>query len=214
MNELELTQQQKEAIYEEMKAKEAEQEQQKAQERKVYKEMVNDAVIGAFPLLEELSGELSSLKKRIYGEFRAILEMKHNLYKVKSDTSRHNFMSKDGQIRVILGSHVTDGYDDTVNEGIQKVKDYLSSLATSAETKMLINAITKLISRDNAGNLKASKVLQLQQMADESGNSDFLDGVRIIRESYNPQVSKQFVRAEKKNELGEWVSVPLGMTEA
>jgi len=79
---------------------------------------------------------------------------------------------------------------------------------------MLVNAVLKLLSRDQTGNLKASRVMQLRKMADESGNELFIDGVRIIQEAYRPEVSKYYVRAEFKNEQGAWVNVPLGMTEA
>ena len=41
-----------------------------------------------------------------------------------------------------------------------------------------------------------------------------MEGVRIIEEAYQPVISKQFVRAEMKNEDGMWVTIPLGMTEA
>ena len=47
-------------------------------------------------------------------------------------------------------------------------------------------------------------------------NSDerFMDGVRIIEESYQPEVSKQFIRAEIRDNNGMWKPIPLGMTES
>ena len=42
----------------------------------------------------------------------------------------------------------------------------------------------------------------------------FIEGVRIINESYQPVVSRQFIRAEVRQENGEWKNIPLGMTEA
>lgn len=56
--------------------------------------------------------------------------------------------------------------------------------------------------------------MQLRKLAEESGNDRFLEGVKIIEESYQPVVSKQYVHAEMKNELGEWKTIPLGMTES
>jgi hypothetical protein len=72
----------------------------------------------------------------------------------------------------------------------------------------------RLLSRGKEGTLKASRVLQLRKMAEESGSERFIEGVRIIEESYRPVVSKTFVRAERKGKNGEWVNIPLGMTEA
>ena len=50
--------------------------------------------------------------------------------------------------------------------------------------------------------------------AADTGDERFLEGVRIIEERYQPEVSKQFIRAEIKNENGMWRSIPLGMTES
>lgn len=107
-----------------------------------------------------------------------------------------------------------DNYDDTVDAGIAKVKEYISSLARDEQSKILVETVLKLLSKDSKGTLKASRVLQLQQMAEKSGNADFIEGVRIIRDAYRPIESKSYVRAEYKSDSGAWVSVPLGMTEA
>ena len=47
----------------------------------------------------------------------------------------------------------------------------------------------------------------------KTGDNRFLEGVRIIEESYQPEVSKQFIRAEEKDCNGMWRIIPLGMTE-
>ena len=114
----------------------------------------------------------------------------------------------------MIGACQKDDYDDTVNEGIGKVKAFISSLARDEESTMLVQSILRLLARDQKGNLKASRVMQLRKMAEDSGNEMFLDGVRIIEQAYRPVQTKTYVRAEYKNEAGAWVAVPLGMTEA
>ena len=99
-------------------------------------------------------------------------------------------------------------------DGVVKVKEFIQSLAKDDESRILVDSILKLLSKDQKGTLKASRVIQLRKMAEASGSDLFIEGVRIIEESYRPVISKQFIRAEYKNENSEWVSVPLGMTEA
>ena len=70
----------------------------------------------------------------------------------------------------------------------------------------------RLLSRDGRGNIKASKVLQLRKMADDSGDERFIEGVKIIEESYQPTVTKRYIRAEYKDEKGAWRYIPLDMT--
>ena len=55
---------------------------------------------------------------------------------------------------------------------------------------------------------------QLRKVAEDTGDARFMEGVRIIEESYQPEVSKQFIRAEMKDRNGMWRPIPLGMTES
>ena len=110
--------------------------------------------------------------------------------------------------------YVTDGYRDTVEDGIAIVKEYIASLANDEKTQALVNMVFRLLSRDAKGTLKASRIVQLRKVAEDTGDARFLEGVRIIEESYQPEVSKQFIRAEVKDKNGMWKPIPLGMTES
>ena len=199
--------------FKERKAADARKLQEK-ENRDAYKQLVDETINNLFPGLQELSNQLAARKTEVYDSFHGALTMKSELYKVSPEQRSNTFTNTECTRRIILGQHSIDAYDDTVNEGIAKVKQFIGSLAKDSESRMLVEAIMKLLSRDQKGNLKASRVMQLRKMANDSGNGEFLDGVRIIEESYRPEVSKYYVRAEFKNEQGEWVNVPLGMTEA
>ena len=113
-----------------------------------------------------------------------------------------------------LGVYVTDGYRDTVEDGIAIVKEYIESLAKDEKTKALVSMVLRLLARDAKGTLKASRIVQLRKVAMETGDERFMEGVRIIEESYQPEVSKQFIRAEIRDNNGMWKPIPLGMTES
>jgi hypothetical protein len=199
--------------FERWKAEKAKKERRE-QERETYKKLVDEAVMEMFPRLREASEMLAQIKTQVYGRLGDALLLKEEVFSIKDDQRSHTFTTSDQKFRIILGSHQTDDYDDTVNEGIAKVKKYIESLAKDDNSKMLVSAVLKLLSRDQKGSLKASRVVQLAKMAKDSSNDDFIDGVNIIQNAYRPAISKEFVRAEYKNDIGAWVSVPLGMTEA
>ena len=184
------------------------------QNRDAYKTLVDETINAMFPELETVSENLATKKTSVYDAFQKALLLKQDVYDVKADQKSNTFTNTEGTKRIILGQYVTDNYDDTVNEGISKVKEYIGSLAKDADSRMLVDAILRLLSKDQQGNLKASRVMQLRKMANESGSDLFIDGVNIIEASYRPAASKFYVRAEKKNDQGAWVNIPLGMTEA
>lgn len=195
--------------------KEKERLNQQQTDRETYKELVDETIRRVFPAAKTLSILLGAVKKCIYDEFNEALDLKAKLYGVKEGQQSHTFTTSDGKLRIMLGYNATDDYDDTVNEGIKKVQDYISSLAKDKETETLVNAVLRLLAKDGkTGNLKASRVLQLRKMAEDSRNAEFLDGVQIIETAYRPAISKQYVKAQYKDEYNEWQPVHLGMTEA
>lgn len=185
------------------------------QARETYKVMVDEAISDSMNALSPLSGEIARIKAEVMARFREALSLKGELFEVATDQRSHTFTNSTSTARIHLGVYVTDGYRDTVNEGIGMVKEYIEGLAKDDASRALVKAVLRLLSRDQAGNLKASRVLQLRKMAEDSGDDRFMEGVKIIEESYQPNISKQYIRAEVKDTVtGAWKSVPLGMTEA
>ena len=190
-------------------------EAKRKQDLEAYDELVNETIDRVMPSLVNMSSTIGTIKTNVMNEFRNALRIKGELYSVKEEQRTHTFTNADSTKRVTLGHYVTDGWRDTVDEGIAKVRQAIESLGKDKESKALVQAVLRLLSKDQKGTLKASRVLQLRKLAEDSGNEDFINGVQIIQDSYQPSVSKQFIRAEIKDETtNEWVSVPLGMTEA
>ena len=183
-------------------------------DREMYKQMVDEEIENSIPVLLSVSEQIKNSKQRVLDNFRTILDLKGNIFKTSRDNQkRHTFTNSDGNKRITLGVYVTDGYRDTVEDGIAIVKEYIESLAKDEKTKSLVSMVLRLLSRDTKGTLKASRIVQLRKVAEEIGDNRFLEGVRIIEESYQPEVSKQFIRAEEKDSNGMWRTIPLGMTE-
>ena len=185
-------------------------------EREQYRELVDEELERSIPILQAISGDIKACKAQVMDNFKAILEMKSELFKtkIKDDQRSHTFTNSKGDKRITLGVYVADDYRDTVNEGIDMVKDYISGLANDEKTQALVSMVLRLLARDAKGTLKASRIIQLRKIADEMGAEEMLQGVKIIEEAYQPAVSKQFIRAEVKTEGGMWKPIPLGMTES
>lgn len=197
------------------KAKKAAEEKAKA-DREMYKQMVDEEIENSIPVLLGISEEIKESKQKVLDNFKAILAMKSDLFstKMRNDQRSHTFTNSAGNKRITLGVYVTDGYRDTVEDGIAIVKEYIASLANDEKTQALVNMVFRLLSRDAKGTLKASRIVQLRKVAEDTGDARFMEGVRIIEESYQPEVSKQFIRAEMKDRNGMWRPIPLGMTES
>ena len=185
------------------------------QQRETYAQMVDEELATAIPELENLSTGIKTVKDTVFGNFAAIIDMKSELFGTKDGGQySHTFTNSDSTLRLTLGVNTVDGYRDTVEDGITMVRGYIESLATDDKTQALVSAVLRLLSRDGQGNLKASRVLQLRKMAEESGNEQFLEGVKIIEESYQPSITRRYIRAQRKDpKTGAWRNIPLGITD-
>lgn len=187
--------------------------------REDYREMVDDAIESMMPGLRTMSECLTNHKKKVFEEFSAILEMKAEMFKMEKgedlNNQSHTFTNSKATMRIVLGNYVTDGYLDTADEGIAKVQNYIQSLASDDKSQALVKMVMRLLAKDAKGTLKASRIIQLRKMAEESGSAEFIEGVKIIEEAYQPQVSRTYLKAYVKDEkTNAWVQLPLGMTEA
>ena len=199
----------------EEKAKKEAADRRKA-ERERYAELVDAQVKSAVNSLTMLSDYIAQVKKEVFFDFETILAMKAEVLEQSKDNQRtHTFTNSDSSMRITLGVHTVDGYRDTVEDGIAMVMEYIQSLATDDNSRVLVSAITRLLARDKHGTIKASRVLQLRKMAEESNDEKFMEGVKIIEESYQPTTTKRFLRAEIRDaHTNAWVSIPLSVTEA
>lgn len=192
---------------------------EKAKEmRQTYRDMVDEEIENAIPELLSISQDIKSVKAKVIENFKSILDMKQEMFRMQKgkdlENQSHTFTNSEGNKRIVLGVYVTDGYLDTAEEGIAIIREYIESLATDEKTKALVGMVMKLLAKDQKGTLKASRIIQLRKIAEDTGNDRFLEGVKIIEEAYSPAISKTYIRAEYKNDNGVWTSIPLGMTEA
>jgi len=194
----------------ELKAAIAKQEAKKDDDRKAYKELVEQTVPQAIFRLCSASEMLTRAKTEAFRYFENILKLKADVYGIKEKQQSHTFSS--GNSEITIGYRVTDGWDDTANTGIAKVEKYISSLATNDSTAALVKIIFNLLKKDAKGNLKSSRVLELQKLTKEIDDLEFTDGVNIISESYKPVRSVWYVEATIINEDGSKNPIPLSMS--
>jgi hypothetical protein len=207
------------ALLENARAEKAkrEAEEKHAQEVKTYKELVDEAVNLTVPEAQDISRILEQKKAAIFERFHSIISMKDELFsgssKAKDGRFTDTFTNKNSTARVTLGFNTNDAYDDTYTAGVEKVKEYIQSLASDDKSRQLAEMVnTLLMERSKAGQLKAQNVLRLESMANEIGDPTFIEGMKIIRDAYRPDRTKQFVKVEVKDESGKFQTVSLNMT--
>lgn len=195
---------------EQLKEALAKHEAKKDEDRETYKKLVAETVPKAMYRLCAASENLSNAKTETFKFFENILDLKNQVYGLKEKQQSHTFSTDKEEIQI--GYRINDGWDDTVTAGIEKVQNYISSLATNAETSALVKIVFNLLKKDAKGNLKGSRVLELQKLTKDFDSEEFTDGVAIIADAYKPVRSSWFIEASIINADGSKTSVPLSMS--
>ena len=180
-------------------------------ERDAYSEIVDSTVRENVRRLQELSSEMAKVKDEVFASFETIIQSKEELFKVKLDRKSDTFTTSDGTMRIKLGYRTLDSYNDTVNAGLALVEKFLSTLAKDENSAVLVGTITSLLAKNQKGDLNARKVLELEKLSRQYNDNDFTEGIRIIKEAYNPTESGQFISVEIKNKEGKMETLPLSM---
>jgi len=207
-----LTPEQIAALKVELEAEEKQKKENIEKERKILKEVSAETVEVMFDVLTKASSNFSQVKGRVFDSFETLIKMKTELYSVKSDQRSHTFSSIDGKKRITLGYRILIRYDDTLDIGIAKIREYLESLTTNEDSAKLMSMVNSLLKKDSKGMLKPARILDLLSLADEIDSELFTDGVEIIKKSYKPEKSSFFIEAEFKDEKQKWQTVPLSVS--
>ena len=180
-------------------------------DRDAYTELVDETVRDMVKRLQNLSSEMAAVKAGVFAAFDSIIKTKEELFKVKLDRRSDTFTTRDGQMSIQLGYRTLDAYDDTVDAGIAKVKEYLATLAKDDNSAALVDTVMSLLAKNRKGELKASRVLELERLATKSGSPEFMDGINTIKAAYKPAKSGQFISVTIKNDEGKDECLPLSI---
>lgn len=209
-----LTPEERKALKEQLFAEEKAEELRKQNERQAYKDLVDVTIENCARKLITLSSEMQRLKQEIFTECAALIKSKNELFKTKGDRRSDTFTTSDNKYRLKLGNNVTEGWDDTVDAGLEKIEEFLETLISDEKSAALVSTIRRLMAKDAKGSLRANKVLELKQLAEKIDNELLTEGIQIIESAYKPVPTCQFIALEVRDDddEGKMKNVPLSIS--
>lgn len=207
-----LTDEQKKALQNQLKADEKAKKDKKAQDLKALEELAEESVPKSFDLLKQASETLINAKAQIFRNFENYLKLKIETMGIRAKSQQSHTITH-GKHSIKLGYRITDGYTDDAGYGLEMVHRFLGSLAKDDNSQKLVNSLLRLLQRNSKGDLDSKKVLELKQIADRDfPDTDFSKGMDIIQNSYKPKMSKWFIEAWEIDGVGIERSLQLSMT--
>lgn len=204
-----LSKEQIEALKSQLKAE----EQTKKNERMQYKELASEEVIKHTQSLVELVNKMRDLKIDIFKSFQTLVASKGEVFDLKDTQKTHTFTSLDGKFRIIMGVRDISSWDGTEDAGVQKVKEYLGTLAKDAASGKLVQMVEAMLKPDKKGNLDPRRIIELSKIAEDAGNDGFTDGINIIMRAYSVVGSQVFLECMTKDDQNKWNNINKNFSE-
>ncbi|MDY4010535.1 MAG: DUF3164 family protein [Fusobacterium gastrosuis] len=206
-----LTEEQRKELERQLKAEQEEKEKLRKEKIEEYKNLVDECVMKGIQKARYISEMIANGKKEIQDTFKILIDLKEELYGIRDNQQSHSFSTRNGNYSITVGYRVVDNFDDTVHTGIAKAKSYINRILKD-ENKELQKVLDLLLKKDKNGNLKASRVIELERIALDINDDELTEGVRIIKEAWKPQKTKTFIEASYKDENGNRINIPLSVT--
>lgn len=199
-------------------AKEAKAEKaKKAEDKKAFKEMSSDYVASNIDKLVNHHNMTDNLIVGLFTDFNNILALKESIYGVKVGTQEsHTSTLEDGTASITIGHNVTIGFDGTENVGVEKIKEFLTSLSSDASNVQKLSKAVNTLLKPSAktGMLNPASIIQLSNMKDDFNSELFNEGLEIIIAAQQRRKNSMYVSGWKfiKDHQGKSVKLDFRFT--
>ena len=132
-----------------------------------------------------------ALIEKLWSGYKSIKELKADVYGTKiNEQDSHTSTLEDGSASITIGWNVSIGFDGTESAGVEKIKEFISSLSTDDENNKKLSAAVNTFLKPNAktGMLNPAKIIELSKLKSEFNDERFNDGLDII---FNAQQRRQ-----------------------
>ncbi len=163
----------------------------KKEDREAFKELSADFVKRNIDFWITHDGVTELAIKNLWEDYEPLRELKAAAYGTKiNEQDSHTSTLPDGSASITIGYNVSIGFDGTESAGVEKIKNFITSLADDSDKVKKLAKMVNTFLKPNAktGMLNPAKIIELSKLREEFNNEDFNEGLDII---FNAQVRRQ-----------------------
>ena len=145
-----------------------------------------------------------ALIEKLWNGYKSIKELKADVYGTKiNEQDSHTSTLEDGSASITIGWNVSIGFDGTESAGVEKIKEFISSLSTDDANNKKLSAAVNTFLKPNAktGMLNPAKIIELSKLKSEFNDERFNDGLDIIFNAQQRRQNSMYVSGWKIVEL-------------
>lgn len=186
--------------------KEAEESNKKAIARKAYEELKDNTIRELVPAAQKLSEQLSQFKQRAFSDMDALYEILCSYSKRHADGKGNFSVEVASGMKITYKRQESGFFDERSQQAEKHIIDFVNSYYRDHDrTKELI---TSLLERKK-GSLDIRLVQKLYSMETAFDDKNWHEGIRLLKESWQPSETRSYITFELKGKDGKWESINL-----
>lgn len=182
--------------------------QQREEKRKAYEALKKETIEELAPLAEELSLSLGRFKSKAFTQLGTLYELLQD-YSNRHKDGKGNFQIETEDFRILLKKQGKASFDERSHQAEKHIIDFVNSKFENDEDTR--DLIMSLLERKK-GDLDILLVQKLYAMEDRFDDENWREGIRLLKESYSYNHSKDYISFFKKGRNGEWEGINLNFS--
>lgn len=123
-----------------------------------------------------------------------------------------SIISKDGNFKITRSRDTDPKWDETAHKGVELIQEFLLEEGASSAKPGIFNLLMGLISKNEAGELEYSKVMQFIKHEAEFDGDKWREGLRLIKQGYSIDFKKFAYQFYKKDKEGKFKAISINFS--
>ncbi len=180
------------------------QEYERKREQRIQK--VVKGVVKIEKLMSDFKDELAKMMDEQHNELDEF-----GLVPTKSKGG-FSIISNDGNFKITRSRDTDPKWDETAHKGVELVQQFLMEEGAESAKPGIFNLLMGLISKNEAGELEYSKVMQFIKYESEFDAPKWKEGLRLIKEGYSIHFKKFAYQFYKKDAEGKFKAISINFS--
>lgn len=178
------------------------------EKRKTYEALKEETILELSPIAEDLSLQIERFHGRAFSQLASLYELLQDYSKRHAD-GKGNFTIENKDFKIQFKRQGKGTFDERSEQAEKHIVDFVTKrYEGDQDTK---DFIMTLLERKK-GDLDINNVQRLYSMEDRFDDENWIEGIRLMKESYQFKHSKDYVSFFKKGKNNEWQGINLNFS--
>ncbi len=193
--------------------KEKQERKEREKARKAYEKERDEMIVYLMTKAKDINRILTDFKTEVFMRIKSFEEKARKYGDIRS-TSKGGFglRTSDNELMVRYERNIVNEFDERADMALELIKEFLEDKVKKRDQKSYM-IISKLLTRNKAGDLNVSRVIQLLDLRNEFDDERWNKAMRLLEESYRNRPISYGVSFYRKNETtGKDEQLPLNFS--